>query len=383
MTPRAPILIVLAATALAALALVRGHRRPWPRPVPAPPAAVQAALPPSVQPLVPAPLVSRGRRVASSPRGGEVLVDGIYRTKASWAGGRPTPGRPSWAAIDVGAGPTRLLVAWTSSGNHDYLDRKYGAPVDYRLETSADSTNGEDGTWRIAMAVEGNPARTRTHAIDFTGQRWLRLKVTGLSPDVFEWGLYVDELDVWDLSAGGDDVWVFFGDSITSGVFDRSPAHQPGFPEVIHARHPGYFPAAVNAGFGNLHHTEAPLVVDEILSLNPDAKVVALSFGSNDWDPEAFRRDLVETVRRVRAAGRIPIVPRIPYRTDTKEDFAARLNEVVDAVTREEDLLPGPDLYGWFRAHPGRLADGLHPDPAGAVEVIRMWADAVEPLYRR
>ena len=52
-----------------------------------------------------APIVSRGKRVASSPPGGKVVVDGVYRTKDSWAGGHPTPAKPSWVAIDVGAGP--------------------------------------------------------------------------------------------------------------------------------------------------------------------------------------------------------------------------------------------------------------------------------------
>ena len=69
--------------------------------------------------LVPAPIVSRGRRVESSPGGGKVVVDGVYRTKASWAGGHPTVAKPSWVAIEIGPGPSRLLVSWTSSGNHD------------------------------------------------------------------------------------------------------------------------------------------------------------------------------------------------------------------------------------------------------------------------
>jgi len=192
------------------------------------PAAVRAAPERWGGPLVPSPIVSRGRRVESSPGRGNVLVDGVYRTRASWAGGHPTVAKPSWVAIEIGHGPSRLLVSWTSSGNHDYTDRKYGAPVDYRIETSADSTNGANGTWRTAVTVAGNPVRSRAHAIDFAGQRWVRMVVTGLSPDVFEWGLYLDEIDVHDLSRGGNDIWLFFGDSITSDVFDRAPAHQIG-----------------------------------------------------------------------------------------------------------------------------------------------------------
>jgi lysophospholipase L1-like esterase len=332
-------------------------------------------------PLVAAPIVSRGKRVESHPEGGKVVVDGVYRTRSSWAGGRPTPARPAWVAIDVGACCSRLLVNWTSSGNHDYTDRKYGAPVDYRIETSADSRNGSDGKWRTALTVTRNPVRTRAHAIDFAGQRWVRMVVTGLSPDVFEWGLYIDEIDVHDLSRGGDDVWVFFGDSITSAVFDRAPAHQPSFPEAVARRHPGFFPAVIGAGFGSLHHSDAVNRIDEVLSLNPDAKVIAIGFGSNDWDPVAFRKDLLEVVRKVRAAGRIPVVARIPFRADSPVDYPERLNAVVDEVTRQLGLLPGPDLHGWFQANRNHLADGLHPDDAGSVEMIRRWAEAAAPLY--
>jgi lysophospholipase L1-like esterase len=332
-------------------------------------------------PLVAAPIVSRGKRVESSPGGGKVVVDGVYRTRASWAGGRPTPAKPSWVAIDVGTGFTRLLVSWTSSGNHDYTDRKYGAPVDYRIETSADSTNGSDGTWRTAVTITGNPVRSRAHAIDFAGRRWVRMTITGLSPDVFEWGLYLDEIDVHDLSRGGNDVWVFFGDSITSQVFDRAPAHQPSFPEAIARRHPGFFPAVVGAGFGSLHHSDAVRRIDEVLALNPDARVIAIGFGSNDWDPVAFRADLLEVVRKVHAAGRIPVVARIPFRADSPVDYPARLAAVVDEVTARLGLLPGPDFHGWFKANRAHLTDGLHPDDAGSQEMIRRWAEAAAPLY--
>ncbi len=55
----------------------------------------------------------------------------------------------------------------------------------------------------------------------------------------------------------------------------------------------------------------------------------------------------------------------------------------VDAVGAARGLLPGPDLYTWFRARPDRLADGLHPDAEGSVEMSRLWAEAVSPLYPR
>ena len=341
-------------------------------------AAVASAATPV---LTPAPLVSRGKRVVSRPAGGEALVDGLYRTAKTWAGGKPTKASPSWAAIDLGGGYTRLLVAWTSSHNHEWTERFYGAPEDYRIETSADSTDGANGTWRTAVTVTGNPVRSRAHAVEFAGQRWLKLVVTGMPAKSHEWGLQVDEIDVHDLSKGGDDVWIFLGDSITAGVYDRAPAHQPSFPELVARRHPGYFPAVIQAGKGSLHHTGTLALLEQALALTPEARVVAIGVGSNDWDPVAYKKDITAVIARVRAAGKIPILARMPFRADAKEDFAGRLNVSVDAIVREQRLLPGPDFYPWFKAHPERLMDGLHPDDAGSLEMIRRWADAVEPLY--
>lgn len=332
--------------------------------------------------LVPAPLVSRGKPVFSSPPGGGALVDGVYRSR-SWDGGFPTPSKPAWAAIRIGPGYTRLLVSWTSSHNHDWDERFYGAPAGYRIETSADSTDGADGRWRVAVEVEDNPVRTRAHAVDFAGQSWVRLSVTRLPGKVNPWGLHLDEIDVHDLSGGGDDVWVFLGDSITAGVLDRAPNHQPSFAEIVARRHPGYFPAMIEAGKGALHTAEAVAFTDRVLELVPDARVIAIGIGSNDWDPEAYRRDLSAIVAKVRAAGKIPVLAHIPYRSDAGEvDFQARLGAVVGDLTREMGLLPGPDLYGWFKAHPERLTDHLHMDDRGSVELMELWAEAADPLYR-
>jgi lysophospholipase L1-like esterase len=331
-------------------------------------------------PLVPAPLVSRGRPVVSSPPGGKVLVDGRYRAD-SWDGGFPTPGQPAWAAVDVGRCCDRILVSWTSSPNHDWDERFYGAPEDYRLETSADSTDGAGGSWRLAVEVTGNPVRSRAHEVPFAGQRWLRMAVTRLPAKVNAWGLHLDEIDVHDVSGGGNDVWVFLGDSITAGVFDRAPARQPSFAAWVARRHPAYFPAMIEAGKGRLHAQESLAWLGEILRLVPAARVVAVGVGSNDWELEAYRENLDRLVRAVRAAGRIPVVARVPFRSDAREDHAAELAAVVDLVARQHGLLPGPDLHAWFKARPERLADHLHPDDAGAVQMSRLWAEAADPLY--
>ncbi|HTN51144.1 MAG TPA: GDSL-type esterase/lipase family protein [Anaeromyxobacter sp.] len=333
-------------------------------------------------PLRPAPLISRGARVAASRPGADVLVDGVYRGPA-WAGGFPTPAAPAWVAIRIGRGPTRLLLSWTSSHNHDYRDLFYGAPVDYRIETSADSTDGAGGTWRTEVVVRDNPVRSRAHAVDFAGQRWIRLVVTRLATPVNAWGLFLDEIDVHDLSLGGDDLWVFVGDSIGAGVFDRAPGHRPSFADAIAGAHPGYLPAMIDAGFCRARTAEVLAHADDLLAWNPDARVFAILLGANDGDPAAFGEALDALVARLQAAGRIVMVARIPYQTKYAEDYVAPKNVRLDQVVAARGLLPGPDLYRWFRQRPERLADGLHPDDAGAVATSRLWAEAAAPLYPR
>src|SRR6266545_2729918 len=348
-------------------------------------AARRAALAPRDRfggPLRPAPLVSRGRPVAASRRGADVLVDGVYRAGA-WGGGVPSEAAPAWAAIRIGPGPTRVLLSWTSSHNHDYRERFYGAPVDYRIETSADSTDGANGTWRTAVTVRGNPVRSRAHAVDFAGQRWIRLAVTALAPERNEWRLFLDEIDVHDLSLGGDDVWVFLGDSIGAGVFDRAPAHRPSFADRIALDHAGYEPAMIDAGFCRARTGEVLARIDDVLAWNPDARVFAVTLGANDPDAETFRRDLDALVARIQAAGRIAVVARLPYQTKYGADFVKPKNAALDEVVRARGLLPGPDLDAWFRARPERLEDGLHPDAEGSVAASRLWADAVGTLYPR
>jgi acyl-CoA thioesterase I len=330
--------------------------------------------------LRPAPLVSLGCPVAASASGAGVLVDGTYRTEA-WGGGRPSPERPAWVAVRLPPGLARVLVSWTSSHNHDLFEQFYGAPRDYRLEVSPDSSDGADGTWRAVLEVRGNPARTRAHAIPFAGQRWVRLTVTALPEKVNQWGLFLDELEVHDLSRGGDDLWVFLGDSISAGVFDRAPDHQPSFSRLVALAHPGYTPLMVNAGLPRLRSWEAIDRVDEVLALNPDARVVAVTIGSNDGDLPRLRGALHRIVGKIRAAGKIPLLARIPFQTKYGQDYVSVKNEVVDEVVRDERLLPGPDLYALFKAHPERLHDGLHPDGPGSVEMQRAWAEAAEPLY--
>ncbi len=336
--------------------------------------------------LTACPIISRGRPTETSKAmtHGDAVVDGVYKAK-SWAAGTPSAEEPAWVAIDVGVGPERVLLTWTASGSFNHNETTYGGPGSYRIETSADSTNGKSGTWTTVATVPANEYRTRPHAFDFKGQRWVRMVVTGPSKQTYKYGIQIDEIDVHDVSAAEDDTWFFFGDSITAFSFDRAAANQPSFAENIAKAFPGHFPAMVNGGIGGEKSSEGLARLDALLKDNHAMHVWAIGFGTNDsagngTDTSFFQKNMEDIIVAVKAAGRVPMLARIPY-APKDHDGIPKFNEVVDALTRKHGLVPGPDLYAHFKAHPEELSDGLHPNSVGIKSINRLWAEAAAPLY--
>jgi acyl-CoA thioesterase-1 len=336
--------------------------------------------------LTPCPLVSRGHPVRTNVRDSNPgnAVDGKYHTGV-WQLGEVSEEKPGWLAIDVGKGPSRLLLAWTASGSFNHDETDYGGMGSYKVETSANSTNGSDGTWKTVLTVTGNLFRTREHAFDFAGQRWVRLAVTGKTPTTYRYGIQLDEVDLHDASAGADDTWFFLGDSITAMTFDRAPAHQPSFAEDIAKKHKGHFPLMLNGGIGFEKSGDGLKRLPELIRLHPDVKNWAILYGSNDSagnndDTRGFEDNLLGIAKLLQDAGRVPVFARIPY-SPREHDHIPDYNRVVDEVTKKLGLLKGPDLYAYFQEHPDQLRDGLHPNDEGIVAINRLWAEAVEPLY--
>jgi lysophospholipase L1-like esterase len=337
--------------------------------------------------IVASPLLSRGKRVAGwssahfSPA--SRVNDGNPWTV--WEAGRPTPEHPAWVAIDIGRGPTRLLLAWSAAGSFNYDETDYGSPGAYRIETSADSTDGADGAWKVAVRVDGVDTRARTHVFDFAGQRWVKFVVTG-APEKSPNGVQIDEIRVHDASHGTSDTWFFMGDSITAFAFGRPPGKALGFADRIHRKHPANDPVVVNGGIGGDKSDEGLLRVDAWLAKNPDARFWALGYGTNDaagdaTDTSRFRANLQAMIDRVRAAGRVPIMATIPFASDGHHRSIPQFNAVIDDLARANALPRGPDLYAWFAQHPDELRDGIHPDDDGISSIDRLWAEAVDGLY--
>jgi lysophospholipase L1-like esterase len=314
------------------------------------------------------------------------VVDRTYCTPA-WR----TGDFPATMALPVEPVSGDLLLQWNSSGTSPYISPPdaptYGLPASYTIATSADSTDGLDGTWREVVRVTDNTARTRAHRFSFAGARWVRMTVTSAVPGPLGNEFVIDEIDLHDASESTDDTVFFLGDSITAAAFARCPANQPSFAELVRRAAPERFPAMIDGGVGGVNSGYGVSVVDDWLALNPDFHVWAIGYGTNDaWQkvpPSVFEANLQNLIDRIEDAGRVPVIARIPFAAEGPDDAHVRaLNGVLDRVAARNGLLPGPDLYAWFRTHRDELGpDGVHPTDAGTRSINRLWYEALRPLY--
>ena len=340
-----------------------------------------AEAPPSPAPEARPParfIAPRAGKVVSSPAGCELAAD-ADRATGLWTVKNPTPAEPGICAFDVGKGPTRLLLSWQSSGNPSYEETMYGGPGRYRIETSVDSTNGKNGSWKIAVTIDDNLVMNRAHAVDFAGQRWLRFVLTGKSPHTYEHGVQLDALQVHDISQGARDTWVFVGDSITAELY-RGGGVAPSLATLINKRSPAHTPVVLTAGSGFF---KAETILERLpkwMALNADVMTWCIGIGSNDNpnDPIGYRMNLESIVKTLQAAGKTVMIARIPWQ---KQSDVKWLNAEIDTVTEKYGLTRGPDFHSYFKAHPDHLRDGLHPTIEGAREMHRLWAEAVKGLY--
>jgi hypothetical protein len=302
-----------------------------------------------------------------------------------WSVPAPSPEAPSWLALQVGVGPKRVLLSWTASRAADYDDVRCGAPRSYRIESSADSSNGVNGSWRAEVSVDDNEVCARAHTFEFDGQSWVKLIV--LQGAAARTDVRIEQLDVHDASDGTDDTWLVLGDRFDLGaVAGPTLAHTPSFAELIHAEYPGYFPALINGSIAGEDCAAGLARVAGLLALHPECRHFAISYGAEeasagDVSAEQFRAQLRELVRALVDAERIPVLARIPFDRRGQQSNVGAYNEVIDELTREQGLLTGPDLYAWFAAHPEQIDASGQASDDGRAAIQRLWAEALDASY--
>lgn len=374
--------------AVVGLAFREASARRSPPPGPAPPTTV-AYAPRQGRFIEANPLISRDRPATGwSPvrfTDPKTINDGDHRS--TWNAGKPAPDRPAWVAVDLGTGPRRVSLTWSAGGSFNYEETDYGSPGAYRVETSADSTDGADGIWKVVADVAAVTTHAQAHSFDFAGQRWVKLVVTR-APAESPNGVQIDEIDVHDVSSGISDSWFFMGDSITAFAFGRPPAGALGFAAGVHQRRPQHFPAVINGGNGGEKSDDGARHIDEWLAKNPDSRFWCLGYGTNDAagdaaDTTSFSANLKTLVRSIQRAGRVPVLATIPFAADGHHRNIPRFNDAIEELRSALSLPAGPDLYAWFAAHPEELRDGVHPNDRGIASINRLWVEAVDVLYTR
>ena len=293
-------------------------------------------------------------------------------------------------AINVGEGPSKLLINWESYGDCAWAtDFTSGcghtgvALSNFKILTSANSTDGTDGDWDVAATIENNPVMARGVTIDFAGKSWFKFVSESEVGQILE-------IEAFDMSKGGNDTWFFMGTSISQmGIKQQDTDSTTA--QLIHARFPEYTPAMLRGGIGCINSTEVVDHLSEYLEYVGNVKFWAIEMGTNDawgggdWNLQTYVDNMQTIIDSAKAHGITPVIARIIATDSAKAGW--QINpaylEAVDKLVKDNGLPQGPDFYSYFKEHSELLgSDGVHPNSDGGGQAMHhLWAEALTPLY--
>jgi hypothetical protein len=294
----------------------------------------------------------------------------------SWA----PPTLPAWIAYDLSGAPVAqrqsTLVVWNAEHAADYINATppSGAqmPTDYTIEINAapggTSAPPSDG-WVQVAAISDNLRDTVESPAALAGGNWLRMNVMGSTdPD----GVAID-LDVFATPNGATDCWMLMGDSITFITFGYGFSN---LPQLVNQAKSNRWPAIINAAIGGTNTVTATSIIDDTMVGYP-GRYVALAYGTNDQSSNFQMETLVQ---KVLAAGKIPVVPLMPWSdTQTVQTNGPLINQAIQALyVKYPQILPGPDLWTAFLNRTDLIPSGdVHPNQAGQVVLRQQWANVI------
>jgi lysophospholipase L1-like esterase len=256
-------------------------------------------------------------------------------------------------------------------------------PRDYDILVSSNSTRGYDGSWILVASIRRNTVTARGHVIAFTGASWVKMSILA-------GGGKLDEIEVFDVSRSTRDIWFFTGTSISANTFKDAIVPADNFADRIAAAHPGYHPAMIRGGIGCINSSTFSGDISRYLDMTRNVRFWAVEMGTNDaWGGSdtgvtTFIKNMQVVIDSCKAAGIQPIIARIIATDSLKAGWEVNpaYLKAIDSLTRADSLIAGPDLYSWFRAHPGDLnSDGVHPNGIGGAAIQKLWADKMGSLY--
>jgi hypothetical protein len=338
------------------------------------------------------PLISRGvPAYASSDRSSPAsrADDNDYGT--FWR----SSGVPAWLAYDLSGVPAgqrvNILVAWyndPSTTDYNYALSKsspYNLPYSYTIEGNTAPGGPVPTTgWNVLTSVTGNTLHSRQHVLNFNGYNWLRMNVSTTVGDSANKDVAVN-MDVHNADQGAQDSWIFYGDYITAAGLDHNPRGVGTFSQIINSTNPQYFPAQESGGNSFVQSGDGARLIQDWLAVFP-GRFVALSFGSTDADffdagrpqlPDEFYGHYDTMVKAVLAAGKTPVVPKIPYgKTAKVQANGPLLNAQIDRLyAAYPQIVHGPDFWTYFQAHQDLISpDNLNLTAAGIAQYRQLWA---------
>lgn len=283
----------------------------------------------------------------------------------------------------------KVLAVWYTLGTYDNIGvyvSKQNEPVDYTIEVnSAQGGEYPESGWETVETITENGFASRQHLVDMEGCNWLRMRVTKSSGSSIS-----INFDVHDASNGINDSWIFFGDSITAGGMGN--AYGTGYATYVNQLDERFFPIQENGGIGGITSLDGKENIDKWLSVSY-AKYVSIAYGTNDcWGnpdkAETYYNNTKYMVDAILAAGKVPVLPKIPY--STNDDVGSNVgyyNAMIDRLYDEygDKIIHGPDFEEFFRNNTwGLSGDGVHPSSEGYDAMRKLWAETmVENVYSK
>jgi hypothetical protein len=281
---------------------------------------------------------------------------------------------PAWLAYDLSKVPVAqrqsVLVAWNAEHAGCYLCTPAAGqaiPIDYTIEINmaASAASAPTTGWTEVARATGETHGTYQFPVSLGGANWIRTSVTKSSEPG---GGVAIEFDVFSTPSGATDSWLFMGDSITYMTMSYPWCDVP---QLVHKARADRWPAMIDAAIGGTNTTTAMAVIDDTMAGFP-GRYVVLAYGTNDHSNELHMEELVQ---HVIAAGKIPVVPHMPW-SDGKLTEGPLINAQIDALyVKYPVILKGPDLWAAFLNRTDYIPSGdVHPNGPGQEYLRGLWA---------
>ncbi len=326
-----------------------------------------AGQPATMNPGAPMKLISRGLPAFGSSGTADSAND--EQPNIAWS----AESLPAWLAYDVSSVPQserkQVLLAWYCYFA-DYLvtepKPEQQLPIDYSVEIHSGPGGGQPPAsgWTEVAKVTGNARSARQHVFGFESANWVRLSVTKSSDSA----KVMIDADLYSAPNGGSDGWLFMGDSITYMTTQRAFSD---LPQLVAAASAGRVPVVVDGALGGTNTTTAQQIIDTSLA-EFEGRYIVLAYGTNDHANEFQMESLVQ---KVIAAGKVPVVPHVPW-SDQKLEEGPLLNEQIDALyLKYPEILRGPDLWQAFENRLDLVPHGdVHPNAEGMQFLRNEWS---------